>query len=571
MKKILANLSIRQRISIVAVAVFLGAGLYAFVRHQREADFKPLFTGLAPEDAAGIVQKLKESGVEYRLPETGGAVLVPSARLAELRLGMAAAGLPKSGRMGFELFDKTNLGATEFTEHINFRRALEGELERSVMSLAEVEQARVHITFPKDSVFLESQQPAKASVLVKLRPGARLAPQNVLAIDHLVASAVEGLSPDAVSVLDMNGNLLGRPRAAKILDGAEASEATLDYRHKIEADLLAKVNSTLEALLGANKFRAGVSVECDFAGGEQSEEVFDPARSVMVSSQRTEDSSGSAGANGVPGTSSTLPRPTSRPGSTSKNVSRVTENITYQSSRTVKKMRLPAGGVKKMSLAVLVDQDVTWQKDGNGFKRVLVPPTPEKLKVIRDLVAGITGFSTERGDQIVIDTLPFETTLLLEPPSTSTPPAAPPGQAPLEFVKKLDRKTLIIGGSAAGVLIALLTGGAMFLMKKRKQKPQKSPKAAAVTGPTALPAAEAGAAPPDNVDVGAFEKQIENKLAERDALQQRLDSQALQALKLSPVIPKTSEVLAKHLREKIKKESEVSAQILRTWIRDEEA
>ena len=182
---------------------------------QKEADFKPLFTGLAPEDAAGIVQKLKESGVEYRLPDAGGAVLVPSARLAELRLSMAAAGLPKTGRIGFELFDKTNLGATEFTEHVNYRRALEGELERSIMSLAEVEQARVHMTFPKDSVFLDAQQPAKASVLVKIRPGARLSPQNVQAINHLVASAVEGLSPDAVSVLDMNGNLLGRPRAGR--------------------------------------------------------------------------------------------------------------------------------------------------------------------------------------------------------------------------------------------------------------------------------------------------------------------------------------------------------------------
>ena len=129
---------------------------------------------------------------------------------------MAAAGLPKTGRIGFELFDKTNLGATEFTEHINYRRALEGELERSVMSLAEVEQARVHLTFPKDSVFLEAQQPAKASVLVKVRPQrAARRRSNVAAISHLVASAVEGLAPDAVSVLDMNGNLLSRPKDAE--------------------------------------------------------------------------------------------------------------------------------------------------------------------------------------------------------------------------------------------------------------------------------------------------------------------------------------------------------------------
>src|SRR5437868_5710091 len=355
MQNILAKLSVRQRISIAAVAGLVAFGMYELVRQQRESDFKPLFTGVSPEDGAAIVQKLKEAGVEYRLPESGGTVLVPSAKLAELRLGMAAAGLPKSGRMGFELFDKTNLGATEFTEHVNYRRALEGELERSVMSLAEVEQARVHLTFPKESVFLDEQKPAKASVLVKVRAGTRLAPPNVQAINHLVASAVEGLSPDAVSVLDMNGNLLGRPKATGSLDGSDGSEATLDYRHKLETDLLAKINSTLGPLLGENKFRASVSVECDFSGGEMSEEVFDPARSVMVSSQRTEDSTGSASANGVPGTPSTLPRPASRPGASGKSVSRTTENVTYQTTRTVKKTRMPAGSLKKMSLAVLVD------------------------------------------------------------------------------------------------------------------------------------------------------------------------------------------------------------------------
>ena len=278
MTKILANLSTRQRITIAMVIVAVAAGLYSLVQWRKEGDFHPLFTGLTPEDAAGIVQKLKESGVEYRLPESGGTVLVPTAKLAELRLTMAGIGLPKSGRIGFELFDKVNLGATEFTEHINYRRALEGELERSVMALSEVEQARVHLTFPKDSVFLEAQQPAKASVLVRIRPGARLAPQNVVAITHLVGSAVEGLSPEAVSVLDMNGNLLNRPRPAGALDGSEASAATLDYRHQVETELLAKISATLSPLLGAEKFRAGVSVECDFTGGEQSEEIFDPAQ-----------------------------------------------------------------------------------------------------------------------------------------------------------------------------------------------------------------------------------------------------------------------------------------------------
>jgi flagellar M-ring protein FliF len=564
MKKILANLPVRQRITIALVLLAAAGGLYALVQHQREADFRPLFTGVAPEDAAAIVQKLKESGVDYRVPEEGGAVLVPSARLAELRINMAAAGLPKTGRIGFELFDKTNLGATEFTEHINYQRALEGELERSVMSLAEVEQARVHITFAKDSVFLESQEPAKASVLVKLSPGSRLAPQNVQAIDHLVSAAVEGLSPDAVSVLDMNGNLLGRPRPPGPLDGPEPSEAALDYRHHVEADLLAKVNSTLEPLLGVDKFRANVSVECDFTGGEQSEEIFDPARSVMTSSQRTEDSTGGASASGVPGTASTLPRPTSRPGGGSTRVSRTTENIAYQSSRTVTKTRMPAGVVKKMSLAVLVDQSVTWQKDGKATRRVLVPPTPETMKIIHDLVAGVTGFNQERGDQLVIETLPFESTLLLEPPDApGAAPATPKPTGVAGLPIQINRQTLVIGGCAAAgtIVIGLLFAG--LLRGKRK-------KAAAVTAAAELTAGESAAARAA-LAASKAEQDMEAQLAERDALQQKADAQVLTNLKLAPVITKKAEVLAKHLREKITKEPEVSAQILRTWIREEES
>ncbi len=565
MKKILANLSLRQRISIVAVALLVGAGLYAVVRAQKEADFKPLFTGLAPEDAAGIVQKLREGGVEYRLPEGGGAVLVPSARLAELRLNMAAVGLPKTGRIGFELFDKTNLGATEFTEHINYRRALEGELERSVMSLAEVEQARVHVTFPKDSVFLDAQQPAKASVLVKIKPGARLAPQNVLAINHLVASAVEGLAPEAVSVLDMNGNLLGMPKPPDSPDSPGPSEALLDFRHKVETDLLAKINSTLEPLLGANKFRAGVSVECDFTGGDQSEEIYDPSRSVMTSSQRTEDSSAPAAAGGVPGTPSSLPRPAPRAGAGNSRTSRVTENILYQSSRTIKKTHLPAGTVRKMSVAVLVDQDLTWEREKNGFRRVLAPPPPEKLKVIHDLVAGVTGFSAERGDQVVVETLPFESTLTLEPPLLPPPPAGQPGNFPgLTF--KWNRQTQIIAEAAGLVAVALAAGITMLLRRRRRNR-----KTNAVSVPAALPAGEAGSSTGHTVEGGdTIAQSIESKLAEHEALQERAQAKALESLKLAPVITKQAEVLAKHLREKVVKDPELAAQVLRTWIREEE-
>jgi flagellar M-ring protein FliF len=243
----------------------------------------------------------------------------------------------------------------------------------------------------------------------------------------------------------------------------------------------------------------------------------------------------------------------------------VTENITYQTSRTVKKTRLPAGAVRKMSLAVLVDQEVTWQKEQAGYRRVLVPPAPEKLKVIRDLVAGITGYSEERGDQLTIETLPFETTLMLEPPGAPKPQgnAPAPTGIPLPLALKLDQKTLMIAGGAVGAVV-VLAGLFLALRGKRRSKRRQveaQPALAGAPGEAGLPVAPPGV---------SAEKQIEAQLAERDALQQKMDSQALNSLKLAPVITKKAEVFAKHLREKITKEPEVSVQILKSWIREDE-
>ena len=224
-KRLITSLSLQQRIFIgVAAALAIGA-IIAAASWARERDFRPLYTNLSPEDAGVVVAKVHESGAEYRLAANGTTVLVPSAKVDEFRLQLAAAGIPKTGRIGYELFDKTNFGATDFTEQINYHRALEGELERSMMGLSQVEQARIHITFPKESIFSEERQPAKASVMLKLRLGAKLTPQNVAAICNLTASAVEGLQPEQITVLDMNGNLLSRPRAPGSPDGADPPEA----------------------------------------------------------------------------------------------------------------------------------------------------------------------------------------------------------------------------------------------------------------------------------------------------------------------------------------------------------
>jgi len=458
--RLIYSLSLIHRISILLNALAAGGGLLAFVHRQHHGDFRPLYTSMAPEDAATVVQKLKETGVEHRLSDDGSAVSVPSAKLAESRLALAAAGLPKTGRIGFELFDKTNFGATEFVEHINYKRALEGELERSVTSLAEVEQARVHLTLAKESVFLDQQQPAKASVMVKLRAGGRMAPQNVLAVTNLVASAVEGLSPEAVSVVDMDGTLLSRPKKPSGPDGSEAAAEALEVRQQFERNIVAKIGQTLEPLLGANRFRAGASVDCDLTSGDQQEETLDPAHSVMLSSQKTEDLTEHANSGGVPGVGANLPSPNQANRKAAGGLSRRTENVTYQTSRVVKHTRIPQGVIKRMSLAVLLDQGVQWEGQGDQKRRILVPPAPETVKTIRELVAGVTGFNAERGDQLIVETLPFEASINAEPPRAIKPEMAPktPIKEPawLQFLMKY-RELLVPVALALAVLLVLMS------------------------------------------------------------------------------------------------------------------
>lgn len=559
LKQLIARLTIRQRIVIGVAAASVLAGVLFLARWNKDRDFKPLFTNLGPEEAGLVINRIKESAVEYRLAEGGGAILVPSAKVAELRLQLASAGLPKSGRIGFELFDKTNFGATDFTEQINYHRALEGELERSIMSLAEVEQARVHITFPKESIYTEQRQPAKASVMVKLRLGSRLSPQNVQAICHLTASAVEGLAPEAISVLDMSGNLLNRPKKPGLPDGPEPNDAVLEYRQKVEREIAQKLHSTLEPLLGADKYRAGVTVECDFTSGEQSEETFDPSKSVMLTSQRTEDGSTGLASAGVPGTASNLPRPTSRPTTGQAGSSRRTENITYQSSRVVKHVKLPQGGIKRMSISVLLDHTVRFQ----GAQKFLDPPSPEKLKVVRDLVAGVAGVVAERGDQVIVESFPFEATLNIQPPARAVPqnsakpqPAPAPDWMPAWLQQAMKQKNFaMLAGIGGAALLALLILAVWLILRMRKKA--KVRMAAQIAATEAAKQLNAGA---------DAEAQFEAKIAEQSALKEQQAKDVLASLKLPPVKTKKAEVLIKQISTEAKKDPSAMAQVIRTWL-----
>ncbi|MEQ1947284.1 MAG: flagellar basal-body MS-ring/collar protein FliF [Bryobacteraceae bacterium] len=559
LRKLFESFSWKQRIWLLAAAVAVGGGISWFSHWNQERDFKPLYSNLAPEDASALVAKLKEAAIEYRLGEGGSTILVPSARVSEARLSLAGQGLPKSGRIGFELFDKANFGASEFTEQVNYHRAVEGELERTVMSIREVEQARIHLTFAKESIYTEVRQPAKASVLLKLRAGSKLSLQNVAAICQLTASAVPELSPDQVSVVDSNGNLLNRPKRGGAADAM--NETALDYKKTIERDFQNKIAATLDPMLGSEHFRVSVSADIDTSSAEQEEETYDPQKSAMSSSQTSEDGNGQSSASGgVPGTASNLPRPASAPAAGAPAFTRKTSNVTYQNSRIIRRTKLPQGGVSKLAISVLVDHNVRFE----GAKRIVEAPSPEKLMVVHDLVAATSGFNMDRGDQLVVEAFPFESTVAVEPPASppATAPTSPLGNIPLPpWAQKLmgTKNFMVIAGIGAGAVLLLVGLGGFFFVRSRKKKK----KFAAETSAAALEGGKSKSAlgTPEEI-----EKQFEARMVEHAALQAKHQAEELMKLKVPEVSTKKTDVLTKHIAEETKKDPMAMAQVVRSWL-----
>jgi flagellar M-ring protein FliF len=535
-----------QRLTIVVAVLAAGGAYLAISSWHHDANFKALYRGMAGEDAAQAVQKLKEGNIEYRLEDDGNTILVPTGKASEARLLLAREGLPKSGRIGFELFDKTNFATTDFAEQVNYRRALEGELERTIASLAEIEKARVHLTFPKDSVFVESRQPAKASVLLNLRHSASLAPENVAAIAHLVASAVEGLSPQQVTIVDSHGDLLNKPRSADTL--GSASDSQFEYQVNVEHELAKKLNETLDPILGAGNYRTGVSVECDFSGVDESEEVLDPTKSAIVSSQRTDESSAGRVNAGVPGVAANLPDPPAATPPGTSGTTRRTENTNYQTSRTVRHVEHPRGEVKRVTVAVLLDQEMKWVKKGANYTRTFIAPAPEKISVIKDLVTNVAGINAARGDQLTVETMPFDGSIREDPPAEpGAQKSSPAGLDKAPWYLKQDPK--LMAGGAAGVVLVICVGIWLALRGRgRRIEPTETMPAL----PPATPRQLAAESPSVALDA----------LSEEQKLIDSLKAPMLSATK--------NEALTKYLRQEVRKDPAAATQLLRTWLLDEE-
>ncbi|MDQ8021159.1 MAG: flagellar basal-body MS-ring/collar protein FliF [Moraxellaceae bacterium] len=410
------KLTPRQRMAgavalALAVALLVGVWLWS-----RQPQYSVLFSNLAEKDGGAIVTSLQAQNVPYRVEANGATILVPSDRANELRLLLASQGLPKGGLVGFELMEGQKLGISQFHEQINYQRGLEGELARTIQSLAAVGGARVHLAIPKQTAFLRDEEKPTASVVVNLHPGRNLEPAQVAGIVHLVSSSVPKLAAEAVSVIDQRGNLLTQKRDARL---AALDPTQLQYVEEVEAAYIKRVQNILMPLLGEPNFRVQVAADVDFDATEQTSETYgpNPPPNTAIRSQQTVDNqTNQPPAAGVPGALSNQPpvpatapitTPQVPPGSASGPVPLTTNKsatTNYELDKTIQHVRRSLGNVKRLSVAVVVNH----KSERNPRGDVQMTPLPEaELQRITALVREAVGFSEQRGDTLNVANAAF--------------------------------------------------------------------------------------------------------------------------------------------------------------------
>ncbi|QBQ96366.1 flagellar basal-body MS-ring/collar protein FliF [Paraburkholderia pallida] len=402
---------------IVAVAVLV-AVVAGLILWSRAPDYKVLYSNLSDRDGGAIITALQAANVPYKLSDGGGAILVPSEQVGEMRLRLAQQGLPKSGSVGFELMDNQKFGISQFAEQVNYQRALEGELEQTIQSIQSVKSARVHLAIPKPSVFVREREAPTASVLVNLYPGRVLDDGQVAAITHMVASAVPDLPVRNVTVVDQDGNLLTQSATSAGLDASQ-----LKYVRQVEHDTQSRIDAILAPLFGAGNARSQVSADLDFSKLEQTSENYSPNGSPQQAAIRSQQQSiatdaQQANAGGVPGAlSNTPPQPASAPiavaaGANANGAAPTTPisdhrdtTTNYELDRTVRHFQQAAGDIKRLSVAVVVNYQQ--QVDAKGHA-TMQPLDAQKLAQVEQLVKDAMGYDAKRGDSVNVVNAAFQ-------------------------------------------------------------------------------------------------------------------------------------------------------------------
>jgi flagellar M-ring protein FliF len=532
-----ASRSTQQRVYLgLGLAITLGVAAF-FVKMISTPVYKPLMSGLEPADAQAITAQLTAKKIPYLVSPDGTSITVPADQVDAARLEVASHDSPHSGRIGFEIFDKVSWGQTEFDEKVNYQRALEGELERTIQTMSNVKSARVHLVMASDSVFLDRERGAKASVTLRLR-GGTLSRAEISEISRLVAGAVDELKPADVVIIDADSNQsLG-------LSGGGPT----DPSDGIEQELTRRLISTLAPVVGTDRMRASVNVEYETGSSEESQEKYDPASSVTLNMQRSEDfTAPGAGVGGVPGTSSnvaaakpvpppaagppttappkTVPPTTVPPSAIAKEPSQSskTESATYGVNRTTRHVIEPAGSIRRVTAAVLLDDAVERKQEKGKWVETHRKRNSEELKTISELAQAAIGFNAARGDVISVQNLSFDRPVAVEIPPISLVDKARKG---------INDYSSIIRYAALLVLFLLV----YLLMLRPIQK-------RALAAPNPLLAASRTTA------LGETETVATGEAAASLALR--------------------SQVLRKQLAEFVKAEPESSTNAVRAWLREE--
>ncbi len=388
LKEVFLKLDKSKRIVVAGTAGATFLLLVAVVFWASRKDFEVLYSQMDPQEAGVVVQKLKADKIPFRLTSGGTTILVPRKKVYEVRLSLASQGLPEQGGVGYEIFDKNNIGATDFVQKINYQRALEGELARTISSLNEVKRARVHLVLPDESLFVEDQKPTTASVTLLLKPGRRLNDGQVRGIANLVSASVEGLKPQNVTIVDSNGNILSRILQKDDTAGLTATQIAL--QKNVEKYYAGKVQSLLETVVGTGKATVRVSADLDFNKVQQTVEKYSPDTTVIRSVETNYQIT---------------------PGDTLKGTGGKVENRiqNYEINKTIQNIIRGVGTIRRLSVAVMVDGKYISAKGKNGQPvQQYVPRSPQEMTKLTSVVKSAIGYDAKRGDVVNVVNIAFD-------------------------------------------------------------------------------------------------------------------------------------------------------------------
>lgn len=421
----MSRLRANPKVPLIVAGAAAIAIVVAMVLWAKQPDYRTLFSNLSDQDGGAIVTQLTQMNVPYRFSDNGGALEVPADKVHELRLRLAQQGLPKGGAVGFELLDQEKFGISQFSEQVNYQRALEGELARTIETLGPLKSARVHLAMPKPTLFVREQKAPSASVTVNLQPGRALDEGQISAVVHLVSSAVAGLPPGNVTLVDQMGRLLTKSNTS----ARDLNDAQLKYATDVENRVQSRIEAILGPIVGTSNVHAQVTAQIDFADKEQTEEQYRPngdaAQAVMRSRQVNENLQvGGPNPGGVPGALSNQPAPantapittpaqnqqngqqgaqqqqTNTAANSGPRTSSRNETTNYEVDRTIRHTKMNTGDVQRLSVAVVVNYKTL--PDGKPL-----PLTAEQMKQIEDLTREAMGYSEKRGDTLNVVNSPF--------------------------------------------------------------------------------------------------------------------------------------------------------------------